>query len=164
MLAANSVSQLSALAAAWRKQGIIGIIGAFFVVNVATVALFWYDKHQAKHGGWRVPEKTLQGTAALGGWPAGYVAMQMFHHKTKRLGSFISDLRKESFRASDLGQVGEMEMEADIILVSVGYHAATAANVGLCSVGMASLVGKAGAVVAPKRRPKRGERGNQRRS
>mmetsp|Transcript_46749 Transcript_46749/g.101812 ORF Transcript_46749/g.101812 Transcript_46749/m.101812 type:complete len:135 (-) Transcript_46749:34-438(-) len=134
MLAANSVSQLSALAAAWRKQGIIGIIGAFFVVNVATVALFWYDKHQAKHGGWRVPEKTLQGTAALGGWPAGYVAMQMFHHKTK----------KESFR--------------------VGYHAATAANVGLCSVGMASLVGKAGAVVAPKRRPKRGERGNQRRS
>eukprot|EP00434_Breviolum_minutum_P018746 symbB.v1.2.016542.t1/scaffold1260.1/size128208/3 len=40
--------------------------------------------------------------------------MQMFHHKTK----------KQSFR--------------------VGYHAATAANVGLASCGVASLVGKAG--------------------
>ncbi|CAK8985484.1 unnamed protein product [Durusdinium trenchii] len=92
--------------------------GSLLMVNVATVALFWYDKHQAKTGGWRVPERTLQGTAALGGWPAGplvrrrdwqYVAMEMFHHKTK----------KQSFR--------------------VGYHAATAANVGLASYGLSAL-------------------------
>eukprot|EP00913_Durusdinium_trenchii_P001214 g1117.t1 len=93
----------------WRQYGIIGILGSLLMVNVATVALFWYDKHQAKTGGWRVPERTLQGTAALGGWPAGYVAMEMFHHKTK----------KQSFR--------------------VGYHAATAANVGLASYGLNRL-------------------------
>ncbi|CAE7710722.1 unnamed protein product [Symbiodinium sp. CCMP2592] len=92
----------------------------------------------AKTGGWRVPEKTLQGTAALGGWPAGYVAMQMFHHKTK----------KQSFR--------------------VGYHAATACNVGLCSAGLASCVGAAGRAVgqanhrSPPPRPRGRGRGRAR--
>ncbi|CAK8985482.1 unnamed protein product [Durusdinium trenchii] len=106
---AMNPGNISSWLSRWRQYGIIGILGSLLMVNVATVALFWYDKHQAKTGGWRVPERTLQGTAALGGWPAGYVAMEMFHHKTK----------KQSFR--------------------VGYHAATAANVGLASYGLSAL-------------------------
>jgi hypothetical protein len=38
MLAANSVSQLSSLAAAWRKQGIIGIIAG------GPVTKTWLDR------------------------------------------------------------------------------------------------------------------------
>ncbi|CAE7849420.1 unnamed protein product [Symbiodinium microadriaticum] len=129
---------LSNVASSCKQFGILGALGGLLMVNVATVGLFWYDKHQAKTGGWRVPEKTLQGTAALGGWPAGYVAMQMFHHKTK----------KQSFR--------------------VGYHAATACNVGLCSAGLASCVGAAGRAVgqanhrSPPPRPRGRGRGRAR--
>ncbi|CAJ1415166.1 unnamed protein product, partial [Effrenium voratum] len=80
---ADFANMASSLLAGAKTAGIVGMIGALLMVNVATVALFGYDKYQAVHHGWRVPEKTLQSTAALGGWPAGYMAMEMFHHKTK---------------------------------------------------------------------------------
>jgi hypothetical protein len=34
-------------------------------VNAGTVGLFWYDKQQAIHKGWRIPEKTLQMTGRM---------------------------------------------------------------------------------------------------
>ncbi|CAE7474923.1 unnamed protein product [Symbiodinium natans] len=128
----GAASSLSGAASSCKQFGLLGALGAFLMVNVATMGMFWYDKHQAKTGGWRVPEKTLQGTAALGGWPAGYVAMQMFHHKTK----------KQSFR--------------------VGYHAATACNVGLCSAGLANCVGAAGRSIGKHHSPARQQRGRGR--
>ena len=41
------------------------------LINAASAGLFWYDKQQALNKGWRVPEKTLQLTALLGGWIGG---------------------------------------------------------------------------------------------
>lgn len=35
--------------------------------NAVGFGLFWYDKEQAKHHGWRVPEKTLCMTALVSG-------------------------------------------------------------------------------------------------
>lgn len=56
----------------------------FTSVNAGTVGLFWYDKQQAIHHKWRVPEKILFSTAILGGWVGGLYAMDKFHHKNKK--------------------------------------------------------------------------------
>ncbi|KAJ3024270.1 hypothetical protein HKX48_003095 [Thoreauomyces humboldtii] len=61
----------------------LGAVAAYLVlVNVAAAGLFFYDKHQAKTRGWRVPEKTLQMTALVGGWIGGMWAMKAARHKT----------------------------------------------------------------------------------
>lgn len=52
------------------------------VVNVVGFVQMAWDKFQAKRGGWRVPEKTLLGTAAIGGGIGVYAGMRMFRHKT----------------------------------------------------------------------------------
>ncbi|KAJ3120086.1 hypothetical protein HK098_004885 [Nowakowskiella sp. JEL0407] len=51
-------------------------------INIYSYGLFAYDKNQAKTGGWRVRERTLQLTGLLGGWIGGMMAMQQFRHKT----------------------------------------------------------------------------------
>ena len=41
------------------------------------------DKAKAKKGAWRISEKTLLGTAFLGGGAGVWLGMEIFHHKTK---------------------------------------------------------------------------------
>eukprot|EP00418_Pyrodinium_bahamense_P099105 CAMPEP_0179046738 /NCGR_PEP_ID=MMETSP0796-20121207/18839_1 /TAXON_ID=73915 /ORGANISM="Pyrodinium bahamense, Strain pbaha01" /LENGTH=102 /DNA_ID=CAMNT_0020743167 /DNA_START=38 /DNA_END=346 /DNA_ORIENTATION=+ len=55
-----------------------GLLGA----NGGTAALFWYDKQQAQAKKWRVSENMLCTTALVGGWPAGYLSMKVFRHKS----------------------------------------------------------------------------------
>ena len=45
--------------------------------------LMGIDKSKAKRGVWRIPEKTLLGTAFLGGGAGVWLGMEIFHHKTK---------------------------------------------------------------------------------
>ena len=52
-------------------------------VNVLLFALMGIDKYKAKRGLWRIPEKTLFLTAALGGSIGGILGMQLFRHKTR---------------------------------------------------------------------------------
>lgn len=52
-------------------------------VNVLLFALMGIDKWKAKRGAWRIPEKTLFLTAALGGSIGGILGMKLFRHKTK---------------------------------------------------------------------------------
>ena len=48
------------------------LVGGYIItINTGSAGLFWYDKYQAKNRGWRIPEKTLQLTALLGGWIGG---------------------------------------------------------------------------------------------
>lgn len=54
-----------------------------FIMNVVDFVLMWRDKRKAQRGQWRIPEKVLLGIGALGGCFGGYVAMQLFRHKTK---------------------------------------------------------------------------------
>lgn len=55
---------------------------AFVVINAVTLVLFWADKRKAQRGAWRIKERTLLSWCAVGGWPAGYMAMRTLRHKT----------------------------------------------------------------------------------
>ncbi|KAJ1557330.1 hypothetical protein HK405_000215, partial [Cladochytrium tenue] len=58
--------------------------GYLALVNVGAAALFFHDKRQAERRAWRVPERTLQLSALLGGWAGGVWAMEKFRHKTAK--------------------------------------------------------------------------------
>jgi uncharacterized membrane protein YsdA (DUF1294 family) len=53
-------------------------------INVATFALYGFDKGSAGRSGRRVPETVLHGAELLGGTPAAFVAQRVFHHKTQK--------------------------------------------------------------------------------
>lgn len=53
------------------------------ILSLLAFILYGADKHKAKRGLWRIPEKTLLLTSFLGGALGGLAAMQIFRHKTK---------------------------------------------------------------------------------
>ena len=57
---------------------------ALIALNVATFLLFGFDKLIAGSRAERVPEKLLQTTAVLGSPVGALVAMNLFHHKTRK--------------------------------------------------------------------------------
>lgn len=61
---------------------LIGIL-VIAVMNIASFALMAYDKHCARLGKWRVPEKTLFLVTACFGGLGGVLGMHLCHHKTK---------------------------------------------------------------------------------
>ncbi len=52
------------------------------IMNILDFVLMWRDKRRAQRGQWRIPEAVLLGVGALGGCFGGFVAMQLFRHKT----------------------------------------------------------------------------------
>lgn len=52
-------------------------------INLLALAAMGYDKHQARHGRWRVRERTLFLLALLGGSPGIWAGMYLFRHKTR---------------------------------------------------------------------------------
>ena len=56
-------------------------------VNAVVVGLYGLDKHRARFGGLRVPEKVLHGVALAGGTPGAFASQRLFRHKTVK-GSF----------------------------------------------------------------------------
>lgn len=61
------------------------IILYLLLINAAAFTLMLVDKWKAKWGHWRIPEKTLFLTAALGGSIGALAGMYLFRHKTKHL-------------------------------------------------------------------------------
>ena len=57
---------------------------AFAGISLITFILYGLDKHKARRGLWRIPEKVLLGFSFLGGALGGSIAMALFRHKTKR--------------------------------------------------------------------------------
>lgn len=55
------------------------------IVNVIAFMLMYFDKKRAKRGAWRIPEKTLFGSAIIGGSIGAMLGMHTFRHKTKHL-------------------------------------------------------------------------------
>lgn len=55
-----------------------------FLVNLAGFVLFAHDKRAAVRGRWRVPERVLLGTAALGASPAMLLGTSLLRHKTRK--------------------------------------------------------------------------------
>ena len=55
------------------------------LINAAAFLLMLVDKLKAKKNRWRIPERTLFGSARLGGSIGALLGMYTFRHKTKHL-------------------------------------------------------------------------------
>ena len=55
------------------------------LINVATMALYAYDKQCARSGTWRISEPTLLTFAAVGGSLGAFLGMYVLRHKTRHL-------------------------------------------------------------------------------
>ena len=56
----------------------------YAALSLVTLALYGWDKLQARREGRRVPEKTLHGLALLGGFAGAWLGMSLFRHKTRK--------------------------------------------------------------------------------
>lgn len=78
-------------------QSPLAAVAAYaFAVNVAGFLAFAWDKHCARNGMWRVPERTLLTLAFIGGAAGALAGQHALRHKT----------RKEPFRSYLLLIVG----------------------------------------------------------
>ena len=55
------------------------------IINIIGFLAMFVDKQKAKHGSWRIPEKTLFLITAIGGGIGTIIGMYLFRHKTKKL-------------------------------------------------------------------------------
>ena len=55
------------------------------LINAAAFILMLVDKIKAQKNRWRIPERTLFGSALLGGSIGAILGMYTFRHKTKHL-------------------------------------------------------------------------------
>ena len=55
------------------------------LINAAAFLLMLTDKHKARTRRWRIPERTLIGSAILGGSIGALAGMYLFSHKTRHL-------------------------------------------------------------------------------
>lgn len=55
------------------------------LINAAAFLLMLVDKLKARKNRWRIPERTLFGSALLGGSIGALLGMYTFRHKTKHL-------------------------------------------------------------------------------
>lgn len=55
------------------------------IINAVGFLLMLVDKHKARKNLWRIPERTLLLTAALGGSVGSLLGMYTFRHKTRHL-------------------------------------------------------------------------------
>ena len=53
------------------------------LINVIAFFIYGLDKYRAKKKMWRIPENSLLFSAVLGGGLGAWIAMAVFHHKTK---------------------------------------------------------------------------------
>jgi uncharacterized membrane protein YsdA (DUF1294 family) len=59
------------------------LFGYLVIVNILAFLLMGIDKHKARKGAWRIPERTLFLSALIGGSLGANLGMQLFRHKTK---------------------------------------------------------------------------------
>ena len=55
------------------------------LINAAAFLLMLIDKRKARKNRWRIPERTLMLSAALGGSVGALLGMYTFRHKTRHL-------------------------------------------------------------------------------
>ncbi len=55
------------------------------IINAVSLILMFADKFKARKKFWRISEKTLIGSALLGGSIGALAGMYLFRHKTKHL-------------------------------------------------------------------------------
>jgi uncharacterized membrane protein YsdA (DUF1294 family) len=66
-------------------EALMQTVGLYLcILNLATMAAFWWDKHCARSGLWRVSEGTLLMLALMGGTVGAIAAQHGFRHKTRK--------------------------------------------------------------------------------
>ena len=55
----------------------------FGILSVITFFMYGVDKFKAQRGKWRISGKALLISSFIGGAAGGFLAMQLFRHKTK---------------------------------------------------------------------------------
>lgn len=55
------------------------------ILSLLAFLLYGLDKYFARHRKRRIPESLLLGIAAAGGAPGAFLAMEIFHHKTRHM-------------------------------------------------------------------------------
>jgi len=63
---------------------LVFVLGYLGLINLITFIYFGVDKHKARKGLRRIPEKRLHFCALLGGVVGGIAGMSLFHHKTRK--------------------------------------------------------------------------------
>lgn len=58
------------------------IVLLYLVASLTAFVAYALDKHAARRGRRRTPERTLHIIELLGGWPGALLAQQWFRHKT----------------------------------------------------------------------------------
>jgi len=53
-------------------------------INCVTALAYWYDKQASINGSWRIPERTLNAFALIGGTPAAWGAQMLLRHKIRK--------------------------------------------------------------------------------
>lgn len=61
------------------------LIGTLLIISLLSGLVMGYDKQQARHNRWRVPEKTLWLLTVCGGATGSWIGMKLFHHKNQKL-------------------------------------------------------------------------------
>lgn len=59
------------------------LVIVFGILSVITFFMYGIDKFKAQRGKWRISEKALLISSFIGGAVGGFLAMQLFRHKTK---------------------------------------------------------------------------------
>jgi uncharacterized membrane protein YsdA (DUF1294 family) len=54
------------------------------IVSLLCFAAFAWDKFCARHGLWRIPERTLLLLALIGGTPGAFAGQSLLRHKTQK--------------------------------------------------------------------------------
>lgn len=60
------------------------VIGYYIAINVFAMVMYYADKKKAIEGKTRISERRLLLLAAIGGGVGAFLAMHLFHHKTKK--------------------------------------------------------------------------------
>jgi uncharacterized membrane protein YsdA (DUF1294 family) len=68
------------------------ILPILIILNLAAFLTYGIDKAKARHGTWRISDRTLLTIALVAGFGA-FAGMRLFHHKTRqpafRLAAFV---------------------------------------------------------------------------
>ena len=92
------------------------LIALFLAMNAFVFSIYLLDKEAARHGRWRISERTLLTLALLGGSLGAVSAQRLLRHKTQ----------KEPFR-SILKAIAILHIVGALLLV-VGYGYVTLGN------------------------------------
>ncbi len=60
------------------------VLVLYLAASVVTFFAYGLDKSAAQKRQWRIREDSLHLLALVGGWPGGFVAQQIFRHKTRK--------------------------------------------------------------------------------